>query len=87
MLINFAKSTQPGIYINTDQISFMRQTIAEEGILAAIGIIMGAPSDVCDSDEEIFCVADTYCFEFERVEDCDRAWEQLKALMDYHEIS
>lgn len=87
MLINFKKSTQPGIYINTDQISYMRKTIAEDGILAAIGIIMGAPSDTCIPEENIFCVADTYDFEFEHEEDCDRALEQLLTLMDYHEIS
>ena len=87
MLISFAKSTLPGIFINTDQISYMRHTIAENDMLAAIGIIMGAPTDTCDTDEEIFCVANTYCFEFEREEDCKSAWEQLKALMNYHEIA
>lgn len=86
MLINFAKCTQPGIFVNTDQISYLRQTAAEEGILAGIGIIIGTPEETCEPEEDIFCVADSYCFEFVKEEDCDRAWSQLKALMSYHEI-
>lgn len=86
MLINFAKSTQPAIFVNTDQISYLRHTGTEEGILAAIEIIIGAPSDSCTSDKDIFWYARAYDFEFENEEDCDSAWNQLCALMNYHEI-
>ena len=93
MLINFAKSTGQGprCFINTEQIAFARIYPSEPdstGQPAAICLIMGKPSCDCEPGDVVFGYdVEKFEFQFANDEDCKSAWEQLKALMDYHEIS